>query len=201
MSKILFCTAHPDDLEFSAGATLSGLIKENHEISVHVFSTSESIYGNEGIIDEVKHSISDIYHLDLIVHRFPTMHFREHYQEIRDIVFKIKEDFIPDDVYCTSPNSLHPDHQVIGEACESIFLESSIFALENIRDGHNQKVNKWNSVTESDLDTKLLALNCYHSQKRRSYHDTKVVESIARFRGSQIGVEFAEAFEVIRVVT
>ena len=109
--KILIVTAHPDDLEFSMGGTLARLIKEKHEFKIHVFSDSADVKGNDGIAGEVFDSIKGVYGLGCNIHKYPTMHFREHYQDIRDAIFKIKQDFQPDIVYCKSPNALHPDHQ------------------------------------------------------------------------------------------
>ena len=199
--RILICTAHPDDIEFGCGATLNRLRNGKDYIEVHIFSQSDTIQGNEGIQEECKRSISDIYKLELHIHKYPTMHFIEHQQSIRDDIFKIKQKMHPDVIYCKSPNSLHPDHRVIGEACESIFLESTIYGIEGIRDGHNQLVNKWVEVSEEDLNVKIDALACYKSQERRTYSNSKTIEAWARFRGNQVGVQYAEAFEVIREVS
>ena len=199
--KILIVTAHPDDCEFSIGATLAKLSRLDNEIKIHVFSTSDTIEGNEGIVKESERSIHGIYNLDLNLHKYPTMHFIEHYQEIRDDIFRIKQEFHPDVVYCKSPKSIHPDHRVIGEACESIFLESTIYGMESIRDGHNQHINKWVEVSEEDLDVKISAIMCYKSQSRRGYRNSELIKSIARMRGNQVGRKFAEGFEVIRDVS
>jgi LmbE family N-acetylglucosaminyl deacetylase len=167
---------------------------------VHIFSTSENIDGNAGIEDECREALK-VYGLDPAIHHYPTMHFQEHYQDIRDDIFNIKLEMSPDIIYCKSPRSLHPDHRAIGEACESIFLESTIYGIEGIRDGHNQRVNKWVTVTQDDLDAKMDALSCYKSQTRRAYSNAKTIEAWARFRGNQVGVEYAEGMEVIREVS
>jgi len=197
--KILIISSHPDDIEFSMGATLAKLI--GFDIEIHVFSDSADIKGNDGIQQEVFDSIQGVYGLDCTVHKYPTMHFRENYQDIRDDIFKIKQEFDPDVVYCKSPNGLHPDHQVIGEACESIFLECSVYAMEGLRDGHVQPINKWEIIDDEELNAKIKAIGCYRSQEKRHYSNIKTVEAIARFRGGQVGVEYAEGFEVLREVS
>jgi len=199
--NILVVTAHPDDLEFSFGGSLNRLMHGKDYIEVHIFSQSDTIHGNEGIVEECTASIRGIYELDLHIHKYPTMHFSEHQQAIRDDIFKIKEELHPTVVFCKSPNSLHPDHRVIGEACESIFLESTVYAMEGIRDGHRQHINKWMEISADDLEVKLTAIGCYKSQRRRGYSNSKIIESWARFRGGQIGVEFAEGLEVIREIS
>lgn len=215
--KILIITSHPDDLEMSMGGTLAKLREKMRldqdmldvgepwdspdKIEVHVFSDSTTVKGNDGISEELSKSIHGVYGLDCNVYGYTTMYFRERYQAIRDDIFRIKQEFHPDVVYCKSPRSLHPDHQVIGEACESIFLESTIYAMEGIRDGHNLKINKWVDINENHLDTKIAAILCYKSQSKRAYFDIDIIESWARFRGAQVGLQLAEGFEVIREVS
>ena len=216
--KILFVVSHPDDLEFSCGGLLAKLVEKQKcddyvwglqepcadppdEIKIHVFSDSADIEGNDGILEELSKSIHGVYGLVCNVHKYPTMHFREHYQAIRDDIFRIKQEFHPDVVYCKSPNAIHPDHQVIGEACESIFLETTIYAMEGIRDGYNQRINKWVSISAADLETKILAIMQYKSQERRSYSDADLIRAWARFRGGQVGKQYAEAFEILREIT
>lgn len=199
--RILIITSHLDDFEFGCGATVSRLKREGHDIRVCVFSASLTIEGNEGIKEEGVASVRGVYGLDFTVHDFLTMHFTEHYQDIRDIIFKLKQSFNPDVVYCKSPNSLHPDHRVIGEAVESIFLENTIYGMEGIRDGHNQRINKWVEVSSADLAVKQKALACYQSQKNKGYSDMQVIEGWARFRGAQVGKRYAEGFEVLKEVS
>jgi N-acetylglucosamine malate deacetylase 1 len=199
--KILIVSSHPDDIEFAMGATLNRLTKGSDYIEVHIFSQSEDIHGNEGIQEECNNSIHGIYKLDLHIHKYPTMHFSEHQQAIRDDIFKIKQEMHPDVVYCKSPNAIHPDHRLIGQACESIFLEQTIYAMEGVRDGHNQMINKWVEVSEDDLNVKIDAIACYKSQHRRGYSNAKTIEAWARFRGNQVGLQLAEGFEVLREIS
>ena len=49
------------------------------------------------------------------------------------------------------------------------------------------------------MDTKIRALKEYHSQGKRDYLSDEFVFSLARARGVQVGCEFAEAFEVVRL--
>lgn len=199
--RILIVTAHPDDAELSMGGTMSRLKREGNDIRIHVFSASLTIEGNEGIKEEVVASIRGIYGLDLTVHDYPTMHFNEHYQDIRDTIFKIKQDFNPHVVYTKSPNALHPDHRIIGEAVESIFLESTIYAVEGLRDFHNQKINKWFGISDKDLSHKLQSLKMYKTQSGKYYFDETYIKSLATIRGAQSGFQYAEGFEVIREVS
>lgn len=201
--KILIVTAHPDDIEFGFGATLWQLCqqKENQIVAL-IMSDSMTIEENIGydLRKEAQDSLVNIYNISIILKTFPTMYFREHFQEIRNVIWEKKKQFRPDIIYCTSPMSSHPDHQVIGEACDSIFLESTIYCFEDLRGNQKQLVNKWNVVSEEDLSVKLNSVGCYKSQKAKAYTSLEGITSLARSRGLQVGQKYAEAFEVMREV-
>ena len=50
------------------------------------------------------------------------------------------------------------------------------------------------------LDRKLKALDCYDSQKVKSYVHESFIRSLAKVRGMEVGSEYAEYFELIRMV-
>ena len=57
-NKILLVTAHPDDIEFGMGATLSSLVDDkSKKFRVIICSDCEDQPGNEGIIDELDDSM------------------------------------------------------------------------------------------------------------------------------------------------
>ena len=51
-----------------------------------------------------------------------------------------------------------------------------------------------------DVENKIAAIAEYKSQTLRGYSDADFLRAQARTRGVRIGSEFAEAFEVIRMV-
>ncbi len=50
----------------------------------------------------------------------------------------------------------------------------------------------------ADLDLKVAALRAFTTQSERTYMNAEYQEAQLRFRGVQAGVEFAEAFQVLR---
>jgi hypothetical protein len=60
------------------------------------------------------------------------------------------------------------------------------------------KTDIFSVLTEDNLNKKLEALSYYKSQKERFFFEGNFIKSLAKTRGVQIGVNFAEAFEVIR---
>jgi hypothetical protein len=55
-------------------------------------------------------------------------------------------------------------------------------------------------VSESNLKSKLRHFDCYKSQTSRKFFSEDYIFSMAKYRGFQAGVEYAEAFELIRMV-
>ena len=55
-------------------------------------------------------------------------------------------------------------------------------------------------VSESDLKNKLKHFDCYKSQSNRTFFSEDYIRSMATYRGFQCGVQYAEAFELIRMV-
>lgn len=194
--KTLIVTAHPDDCEIAIGASMTRF--EN--LSVYISSDSTTIGGNSKIIDETKSSICGIYNAHLTLGKFETMRIWTKFQELRDILFEIKKTMKPDIIYCTSPKSLHPDHKAVGEACKSIFLEQTVYSFEPIRSNQDFHPDKFMPITKDELQVKLKACSCYSSQSEKHYFDAESIIATARFYGTQIGVEYAEAFEVIREI-
>lgn len=183
------------------GATLSKLIRQGYEISIHIMSMSESIPGNAGIKAELKAALGDGFHVGYSTHGMETMYFHRDFQTIRDIIYRIKNEFKPDVVFCCSPMAIHPDHQIVGRSCDSIFMEQSIYCFEDVRGNQRQLINKWQRLSQDDVDKKLSALKEYKSQQHRHYLDDEGLIAMMRSRGLQVGTKYAEGFEVLREVS
>lgn len=179
------------------GAYLSRL----KNVNVCIMSDSKSINPEFDMVQEVSDSLNKIYKVDsLVIEDINTMYFVAEFQNIRNKLFKIKCDLNPDTVFCTSLNSIHPDHRIIAEACESIFIQSSIFSFEPYRSAQKFKPTKLIGISQKELDTKIKALSCYKSQKEKPTMHMKVITASATYYGSFIDHEYAEPFEIIREV-
>jgi LmbE family N-acetylglucosaminyl deacetylase len=63
--------------------------------------------------------------------------------------------------------------------------------------------NYFEALTIGDLSSKWEALACYESEIRNYPHprSREGIETLAKYRGVQVGVDYAEAFQVMRMVT
>jgi hypothetical protein len=55
-------------------------------------------------------------------------------------------------------------------------------------------------LEQSHLDRKIAALSCYETQAGSAYASGDFMTSLARVRGIQIGAQYAESYQVIRLV-
>ena len=61
--------------------------------------------------------------------------------------------------------------------------------------------DRWSEGRVAELERKVAALACYESQQHRNYANPEYVWNLARTHGINVNREYAEVFEVYRVVT
>lgn len=59
--------------------------------------------------------------------------------------------------------------------------------------------NLYLKLSKKEIDKKIQALNIYKSQLRKDHRDENSLLKLSRFRGAEIGVEYAEAFHTHRM--
>lgn len=132
-------------------------------------------------------------------------------REAREVV----ESVAPDILYVPFPYDLHRDHREVFHAMSIAWRPSTRTgrAIQAVRAYEVPSETHWNAPylepgflpnlwvdISPHLEAKLRALACYQSQippwpEARS---STAIEHLARYRGSQMGMEAAEAFVVVR---
>ena len=110
----------------------------------------------------------------------------------------LKEDIRPDLIFMPSSNDIHQDHYTMFREGLRAFKQVSILAYELPWNNLSFNTTAFIYLEERHIIKKTEALKEYGSQKHRHYANEDFIRSLARTRGVQIGVRFAEAFEVIR---
>ena len=203
---ILVLTPHTDDGELGAGASITKWIEQGIRVVYAAFSSCKTItlegFPNDILTSEVKEAtkILGILGEDLCLLDYEVRTFSLHRQKILDDMITLKKDFDPQVILLPSKNDLHQDHRVIYEEGIRAFKDRTILSYEM----------PWNNLTfdnvcfscleERHMMKKKEALSKYNSQQNRKYLSEQFTEAQLRFRGVQIGVEFAEVFEVQRLI-
>jgi LmbE family N-acetylglucosaminyl deacetylase len=205
--RLLVLAPHTDDAELGCGASICRLLEEGVEVHVAVFSTAEKSLGPNSPKDTLKNEFFEAMALlgleknALFVYNYPVRMLSDHRQEVLDNLIVLKRDLLPDVVFVPSSSDLHQDHQVLFAEAARAFKQITLWGYEL----------PWNHVTfaaqgfvaleAAHIERKWQALQAYQTQLelRRPYFTRSFIEGLARVRGVQLGTEFAEAFEVVRI--
>lgn len=199
--NILALSAHTDDAEQGAGGFLARAVERGDNVTTVAFSTGNFETGSNW--DEYKQA-ADVLGIDRMDHRawefyYGTRTFPAQRQAILNHLVGMVEQLAPDLVLVPATTDIHQDHQVITAEAMRAFRTCSIIGYELPWCNYEFKPTMYVALTAEQMEKKRAALACYESQQSRHYFDD-CVTNLARVRGMQIKVEFAEAFEVIRWV-
>ena len=205
--RILILSPHPDDGEISAGGTIARLAEEGHDLHYIAFSSCEKSLQP----DEPKDILKQECHLatghlgiparNLVLLDFEVREFPRLRQEILDRMIQAGRDIQPDLVITPSSFDTHQDHQVIYHETVRAFKKiSSIWGMEHPWNNISFRTDIFMALEARHLDKKIAALAQYNSQSYRPYFSPEYVRSSAYTRGMNVGVDYAEVFECIRML-
>lgn len=203
--RILILAPHTDDGEFGCGGTISKLQTDN-EIYYAAFSSCEesvpSGFDKNILKEEVKQATGalEIPSANLSLFNFSVRRFSEKRQEILDQLIGLRTAINPQIVFTPCRQDVHQDHQTITSEAIRAFKFSTILGYE--LPWNNLQFNNplFIALTDSDIGRKVFAIGCYKSQANRSYSSAEFIRSLAKVRGVQAGVPYAESFEIIRMI-
>lgn len=214
-SKVLVLAPHTDDGEFGVGGTIVRLLEQGKEVWCAAFSACEESvpkgFPKNVLEKEVRKATRVLGVADdhLFVYAFPVRHFQEHRQAILDKIIALRDTIRPDLVFMPSVYDVHQDHQTIFEEGVRAFKQSSSMLgyeepWNNVHMSANKHIDPRESyficLEERHVKKKIEAIRAYKSQVNRVYANKDFIRSLARVRGAQIAVPYAEAFQVIRII-
>jgi hypothetical protein len=90
---------------------------------------------------------------------------------------------------------------VVFEEARRAFKYSSLLGYELPWNQFQSNPTFFVELNESDIECKKDAINSYVTQKKRSFFGNNILIDLARVRGKQVEVDYAECFEVIRWIS
>lgn len=192
--RILILAPHIDDGEIGCGGTMAKY--QIHELFYAAFSLA-----NQPILkDELKNAMNifGIPEDNIIIFNFKVRDFPFYRQKILDKMIALNKQIKPDLIFLPSTFDTHQDHQVISQEGFRAFKKTSILGYEEPWNNLNFQSGAFSILEEEHLNKKIEALNCYKSQSNKNVISPEVIKSLAITRGAQIGVPYAESFELIR---
>jgi N-acetylglucosamine malate deacetylase 1 len=205
--RALVLAPHTDDGEFGCGGTMARLVEAGTDVRYVAFSiATKSLpegFAPDTLAREVREATAEIGipESGLTVHDFEVRTFPERRQEILELLIALWEEWAPEAVFMPSLRDIHQDHQVIAAEGLRAFKRTSVFGYEIPWNNFNFDHQAYVGLEERHVDRKVAALERYASQQHRNYANPEYIRSLARTHGINVNRDYAEVFEVYRIVT
>ena len=205
--KILVLAPHTDDGELGCGSTIAKFCSEGKEVHYAAFSTCKKSLPADLAPDtlekECKAALKEL-GLDLaniILYDFDVRDFFQKRQEILEELVTLNKKIQPDLVFIPSASDIHQDHQVIHTEALRAFKNSSLLGYELPWNQNQFTSTFFIMLSKEHIDKKIKAIKVYQSQSHRNYMQEDFIRSLAKVRGVQCNSEYAEAFEVYKLIS
>jgi N-acetylglucosamine malate deacetylase 1 len=205
--SVLVLSPHTDDGEFGSGGTIARLLRERSDVAYVAFSSAEESVPPgfpKGILRRECLNATRTLGIEpetVRILRFKVRKFPSQRQEILETIIKLNKEFKPQLVLVPSSNDVHQDHHVIyEEALRAFKTSASIWGYEHPWNNLSFSTDALVRLDLRDVERKILALKCYKSQSSRAYLNDDYLVGLMRTRGTLINSQFAEGYEVVRML-
>ena len=204
--RVLVLAPHTDDGEFGCGGTMARLVEAGTDVRYVAFSiATKSLprgFPADTLAREVREATKElgIPEERLTVHDFEVRTFPERRQDILELLIALWDEWRPDAVLQPSVRDIHQDHHVVAAEGLRAFKRTTVLGYEIPWNNLNFDYQAYVALERSHLERKVAALGKYASQQHRNYADPEYITNVARTHGINVGRDYAEVFEVYRVV-
>jgi LmbE family N-acetylglucosaminyl deacetylase len=218
MKNILVIAPHPDDEVLGCGGTIAKRVLVGDEFYLCVVTKAYPPEWTEADIkrrrEEVFRAnkilgIRNIHFLDFPTVKLNTIPHKELDEAISQIVKKVQ----PEMVFLPHRGDVNQDHRLVFDAAMVAMKPELGSTIKKILSYETLSETEWAAPFREDvfipnsyvdisetLEVKLKAMSEYRSELKQFSHprSLQAISALAKVRGSTIGVEAAEAFELIR---
>ena len=205
--KILILSPHPEDGEIVCGGLIQRFLKNKSKCWYVCFTNaSQSVkppfkpnaqtyemYRSTSILGIKKNFI--------IQKNYEVRSFNKYRQDILHELYLLNKKIKPDLVLCHSRQDTHQDHETITKEAIRAFKKTSILGYELPWNHFNFSADLYINLTKKECEIKCEALRSYKSRMYRPYLSKKRQLEILGMRGLQIEKDYAESYEVIRMIS
>jgi LmbE family N-acetylglucosaminyl deacetylase len=221
VKKIIVIAPHPDDETLGCGGTLLKYKSNNFEINWLIVTdikkedgwSEKIIKQREKEINRIKkfYGFKNVFRLNFSTALLDQVSRKLIIGKISQIFKKIK----PNIVYMPYRGDIHSDHKIV--------FDCSLSASKNFRQTTIEEINCYETLSETEFASpnikekfdpnffiditnffkkKITAFSFYKSEqmKKNLPRNKTAIKALARYRGSRIGVSYAEAFsQILRI--
>ena len=204
--RVLVLAPHTDDGEFGCGGTMARLSDAGAEIRYIAFSiATRSLpegFPPDALAREVREATAElgIPESQLTVHDFEVRTFPARRQDILELLIALWEEWRPDAVFQPSLHDVHQDHQTIAQEGLRAFKRTTVLGYEIPWNNFDFSYQAYIALEKSHVERKVAALEKYASQQHRRYANPEYVWNVARMHGINVNREYAEVYQVYRLV-
>jgi LmbE family N-acetylglucosaminyl deacetylase len=197
---IVAIAPHIDDVELGAGGSVHQWSKDNDIFYIGL--SIPPLVNKEVFLSEFKDStrVLGIKSENIILKEYDPRNLFDVRSEILQLFYDLNKDLKPDLVLIPNSLDIHQSHEVVFAEGRRAFKYSSILGYELPWNSFEFKMDLFVELLPASVNTKVAAINAYKTQKERMFFSNDIVGDLAKVRGKQVGKEFAECFEVIRMV-
>lgn len=226
--RILVVVAHPDDELLGQGATIHRLVREGSVCKAVILG--EGITSRSDVRDVSKwekelerhHNNMEsarkcIGYQEIEAYDFSDNRFDSHdLLDIVKVIEKEKDLFKPDFIFTHHGGDVNIDHQITFQAVITATRPMSDEMVKGVITFETPSTTEWQSanspfrftpnlfvsLTEEDVLAKIKGMECYQYESRQWPHprSSEALMTLAKCRGFQMGVDYAEAFMISRLV-
>src|ERR1051325_5651772 len=200
--NVLAIGAHPDDIEYGCGGTLTKYAQRGH--GVYLFVASDGARGGEAGVRRREQDESAVILGARAVFwgDYPDTELplnRELIARLESVIAEVK----PAMIFVNSPDDTHQDHRHLAQGATSATRYVANFLFYEVPSTQNFAPNCYADIAKV-LDKKLASLEAHRLQvSKTNIEDLTILElavSCANFRGTQARVKYAEPFHSVRLL-
>jgi LmbE family N-acetylglucosaminyl deacetylase len=216
----LVVSVHPDDETLGCGGTILRRVAEGRSVSWAIVTRAHSPLWSEAVVEAksreidavaAAYEVASVHRLGFPSTSLDTVPRSELITALRTVV----DDVRPEVVYVTHPGDAHAEHAITFEALTAVLRAFRMRSL-GVR-----RVLAYETLSSTDaapalpgrafipqvsvditdyLERKLEVMNLYETEAQSDPlpRGPSAIRALARTRGAAVGVEYAEAFVVVR---
>ena len=191
--SVLAVGAHPDDIEIGAGGLLQQLAARPMQARYVLLTGTAERQAEARAAARAFLPGAD---LTVDLHELAEGRLPVAWAQVKEVLEQVARSCSPDLILAPSAGDAHQDHRTIAEIVPTVFRDQLYLGYEIPKwDGDLGSPSLYVPLTTQTARRKVELLHkCYPSQHGRDWWDDEVFLGLARLRGMECRVRYAEAF-------